>query len=205
MHRLTRNLCFALLLLCGCSTLNRSECQNADWRMIGLEDGARGREITYIGKHRKACATYSISPDLGQYQTGYDQGIRQYCTYTKGFQVGENGSRYPGVCPADLEENFHLGFQRGGEIYNLNREISRTEATIRNKLDRIADLDDAAQDKEKLVISSKTSERGRKRLLEEIRQIQAEIDYLDMEIESLEKYQSDNRSKLMLLKKRYQL
>ena len=34
-----------LILLSGCATMNRSECQTADWRMIGLEDGSQGRAL----------------------------------------------------------------------------------------------------------------------------------------------------------------
>jgi len=205
MYALTRLLCFILLLLlCGCATLNRSECQNADWRMIGLEDGSRGRDMSYIGNHRKACAKYNISPDLDQYQAGHDQGIKQYCTYIKGFQLGKGGGKYQGVCPAELENDFLLGFRRGGEIYSLTKEINRTEAAIRTKLNRIADLDDEEQDKEKLVISSKTSERGRRKLLEEIKQLQAEISYLDSEIDMLDQRQAAASNKLQMLKKRYQ-
>ena len=34
-----------LLLLGGCASLDKAECVNADWYTIGLEDGARGREV----------------------------------------------------------------------------------------------------------------------------------------------------------------
>ena len=204
MTALIKILCFTLpLLLCGCATLNRSECQNADWRMIGLEDGSKGRDMAYIGNHRKACAKYNISPDLELYQAGHDQGIGQYCTYIKGFQLGKGGGKYQGVCPAALEKDFLLGLQRGREIHSLTQEINRAESAIRSKLNRIADLDDEEQDKERLVISAKTSERGRRRLLEEIKQIQAEIAYLDSEIEMLERRQAAAGSELQVLQERY--
>ncbi len=58
---------FIMLLVTGCATMDKSECEQADWRIIGLEDGAEGRPVSYIGRHRKACAEYGIKPNLALY------------------------------------------------------------------------------------------------------------------------------------------
>lgn len=35
------------MLASGCATLNESECQNADWYVIGLADGSKGRRLSH--------------------------------------------------------------------------------------------------------------------------------------------------------------
>ena len=62
---------FALIQMSGCATLNESECQSANWEIIGLEDGSKGRNTSYIGEHREACSEYRIAPDLTSYIKGH--------------------------------------------------------------------------------------------------------------------------------------
>jgi hypothetical protein len=52
-----------LFLLAACASLDKDECQHADWYAIGLEDGARGRALERLGDHRRACAKYSVTPE----------------------------------------------------------------------------------------------------------------------------------------------
>ena len=84
--------------------MNESECRNADWRMIGMEDGIDGRQQSYIGKHRQACAKHDITPDSVAYRQGYSEGLKQYCTEMKGFVLGKKGAAYHGVCPPESEK-----------------------------------------------------------------------------------------------------
>ena len=81
-------LALPVLFAGGCATMNKSECQTADWTMIGMEDGSRGRLSSYIGNHRSACAKFGITPDLDSYQSGHEQGVRHYCTGRNGFARG---------------------------------------------------------------------------------------------------------------------
>ncbi|MCK4622008.1 MAG: DUF2799 domain-containing protein [Desulfuromonadales bacterium] len=171
-----------ILLFCGCATLNKSECFNADGEMIGLEDGAKGREISYISRHRKACAEYNIRPNLQQYETGYDLGIQKFCTSAKGFQLGQKGEEYAGVCPPKLEKEFLAGYQLGQQIYTLKNMIGRAKSLIKSKEKHLAELNDKVKNKERLIISSKISELKRAHLLDEVKSIQTEIDHMNAEI-----------------------
>lgn len=188
-----------ILLFCGCATMNKSECLNADWNIIGLEDGAKGREISYIAQHRKACAEYNTRPDLKQYEAGYYLGIQKFCTPAKGFQLGHRGEKYTGVCPQELEKNFLTGYHQGQDIYILKGEVSRIKALIKSKREHLAELDDLVIFKEDLIISSKTSERKRAQLLDDIKSIQTEIGYLEEEILSLKKRRAMKTHKLKFL------
>ncbi len=200
-----KKMCFViLLLLCGCATMNRSECLTADWHMIGLEDGAMGRELSYIGNHRKACAEHNISPDLEQYQNGYSQGLQQFCTYTKGYQLGKKGSSYKSVCSPELEENFLVGYQRGRNIYNVTQKINRTNSSIKSTAKLLEELDEEVLHKEALLISKETPVAERILLLVEVKDIYEEISDLKAEIAMLEEQKSAQIHERNMLVKQYQ-
>ena len=200
-----KKMCFTgVLLLCGCATMNKSECLTADWRMIGLEDGAIGRELSYIGNHRKACADHNVSPDLEQYQIGYSQGLQKYCTYTEGYQLGKGGRGYKSVCPSELEEDFLVGYQRGRNIYTLTQEINRTNSSIKSAFKLLEELEDEILHKEALLLSKETPLAERILLLVEIKDIHKEISGLEMEISLLEEQKEDQINEQRMLVKQYQ-
>jgi len=52
---------FAALLFSACATLDKGECQVADWQLIGFSDGSNGRlSDGRMDKHTSACAKHNI-------------------------------------------------------------------------------------------------------------------------------------------------
>ena len=162
--------------------MNESECINADWRIIGMEDGADGRLPSYLGEHRSACAYYNITPDLDAYMQGHEIGVQQYCTPANGYAAGQRGNKYNGVCPLQLEAAFLEAYDHGYEHYAIQSEIDDIESSIRYKSRRIDELKEEIVDLEKQVISDSTPEPQRASLLETIKNCQSEISYLEKEI-----------------------
>lgn len=188
-----------LMLLCSCATMNESECRNADWKIIGLEDGSRGKELSHIAQHRKACTRYNIVPNLQQYQYGYKLGLQNFCTPAKGFQIGQRGGTYTGICPQELEQGFLAGYQQGREIAILRDKIKHIKSVITAKEEDFNKLNKMIINKEKLIISSETSELRRAKLLDDIKEIQVDIDDLETEIWSLKKKKTVKIHKLKYL------
>ena len=114
-------------LLVGCASMDRTECVNANWYAVGLEDGARGQPLERLGAHRRACAEYGVSPDAERYAAGRNEGLKSFCTYERGFAEGRSGHTNAGVCPATLAGGFQSGYQRG-------RELFLSEATVKSHL-----------------------------------------------------------------------
>ncbi len=141
----------AALVFQGCATLKKEECLTADWDLIGYEDGLKGYAPERIGKHRKACAEYGVTPDTAAYTGGRSRGLVQYCTPSKGFNIGRRGNGYSDVCQAhpDLEAAFHEGFLFGRKIYLLESEIEEKKEHIRVMEEEMADLEVQIKDKEK--------------------------------------------------------
>lgn len=121
-------------LVGGCASLNESECRSADWRTIGYEDGALGESAARIGKHRQACASHGIAPNLAAYQQGREEGLRQFCRPQNGFRLGEQGVPYRGICPHTLNPNSTGPTRRASAFMTLLpvSTIPRNVSTIRS-------------------------------------------------------------------------
>lgn len=104
-------LLLAALMLTGCAGLSEEECLTANWEIIGFEDGAAGRSASQIGQHRRDCSKHGVSPDKTAYDLGYQQGIRQYCSFGRGTTAGAAGYGRLQVCPADSD--YHDGYVQG--------------------------------------------------------------------------------------------
>ena len=163
---------FVSLLLMGCATMNKSQCYNADWHMIGMEDGMKGRLIDYIGKHRVACAKYNVTPDLEEYRQGRAEGLEQFCTRSNGFNTGLSGYGYNGVCPAQLAEPFLEGFAQGQDLYFRYNAIQKVSSQIQSEHRRIEKIDNEISEKKQKLLSDKASKSDRALLLREIEDLQ---------------------------------
>ena len=176
----------ASVLVSSCATLNKSECREADWQTIGLEDGAKGHPLTYISRHRKACAEHGVTPDLDQYRLGHTTGLNQFCTPSNGFKQGRAGRSYNDVCPADLENRFLAGYATGRELHELKSEIDRMLREARNADAEKTALEQNLQNVENMLVSGVMSASDRKALLDEFKQMQTRHATLEVYIRDLE-------------------
>lgn len=176
----------AACILSGCATLNESECREADWQLIGLEDGAAGRPIDYIGKHRKACADYAVRPDLAQYRAGHGEGLSRYCTPDNGFKQGRAGKTYENVCPDNLEGSFLAGYDTGRQIHDLEAAIDQQLQEAQSARAEKAELDKNLDNVENLLISGAMSASDRKALLGDFKRMQNRASFLSVYISDLE-------------------
>jgi hypothetical protein len=174
------------LLAGGCATLDKSECREADWTIIGLEDGARGRPVSYIGNHRKACAEYGVKPDLALYQRGHADGLKQFCTADNGFSLGLAGRGYNNVCPPDLNGQFLAGYETGRELRALSSDINRMQNDVRNMQTELDGSTKRQQNLENLLVSGTISASTRESLLDQVKQMQTNNTALQISIRETE-------------------
>lgn len=121
----------ALLLLTACATLSERECRDEDWYGIGADDGFDGAPASVIEEHRKACAEYGIEPDAEQYEAGRRDGLVQYCTVSRGFDIGRKGMMYGGGCPPGADQEFLRGHSLGRRFYDVEEELKRVNSDLR--------------------------------------------------------------------------
>ena len=95
--------------------MSKDECEVADWRVIGFEDGASGKSSAAFSRHRKSCSRHGISPDHQLYQEGFRTGNQQFCTDSRGYQVGQSGQESQPVCAQ--AEGYQAGYERGIQAF----------------------------------------------------------------------------------------
>lgn len=173
-------------LVQGCGTMSKSECQTAEWRTIGYEDGAMGALASRIGEHRQACAEYGIAPDLTTYRQGREEGLRQYCRPRNGFRLGERGASYAGICPPAVETDFLAAYEDGKRLYNIAANIRYTEKRLRSKEQELAGLKRKRQRRQAELVSEGLSAGRRAELLVEVLELASDQGAVAGEIAELE-------------------
>lgn len=175
-----------LLALAGCATMDKSECRTADWQIIGLEDGAKGHPLTYVGRHREACAEYGVKPNLALYEAGHADGLRRYCTPPNGFRQGRAGRGYNEVCPAGLEGSFLAAYDTGLELHRISSDIKRMHNEVRSMQKDLSEMRERQQNVENLLVNGTLSASVRKSLLDQFQDMQSEIASLEISIHETE-------------------
>ena len=189
-----------LALLTSCATMNDDECRTADWQLIGFGDGARGYSASRISSHQKACAEVGVSPDLSAYTKGRGEGLLEYCKPITGYRLGLQGSRYKDVCPAELEANFSRGYSYGKEIYIKKSELSSLKRQLSKEQDEYSMTVEIIDHKEKRLVQDGIPKHKRIRLLEQIKDLGADLAYSEARLESLQREIYDLRYDLDGLK-----
>ncbi len=196
-HRLSLIvLTVALASLSGCATMSGDECMTSDWSAIGYEDGSQGHTMDRMSRHRKACAKHGVTPDLGAYQSGREQGLVDYCQPGRGFSVGSNGGSYGGVCNVNLEADFLDAYNTGRHLYGLRSSVNSATSSINSKQREIDRLDDAVVKNEAALISNATTQEQRVGLLAGLKDLSERIGTLEAEIKDL--YEIRARSQVEL-------
>lgn len=116
----------ALPLLFGCATtpkptLKPNQCQTANWQNIGYQDGLLGLSKSHLNKHQEACLTV-IADD---WQKGYEQGLKKYCTPLRAYQLGREGFAFNNVCPTDLTLDLLKAHDEGYAHYQRERVLEQ--------------------------------------------------------------------------------
>lgn len=121
---------FGLVVLTACSNLSESECKGGDWYGIGIQDGTKGRLLTYFEKHVKACSKFGVTPQEVPWREGRERGLRLYCTPENAYQVGRGGRAFSPVCTAEEAADMSLPNSIGLKYYRLGERIDRLKADL---------------------------------------------------------------------------
>ena len=190
---------FATVLLTvtlwGCGGMSANECELADWRAVGYEDGSRGRATDTFGRHRKACAKHEVAADFDDYQAGREAGLREYCNPERGYQEGARGAQYHGVCPADLEPDFYDAYVEGQILYNLESAVVKTERQIASNKARMNTIEKQLAENTSDAIRGLSSDQIAE-IVVETKQLAEERITLEQENEQLEQRLAREREEL---------
>jgi hypothetical protein len=173
------------IMLSGCAAMSEEECVYSDWAAVGYEDGADGRSSDRFGDYRRACADHSITPDFQAWQAGREQGLIEYCQPSRGFQVGESGGSYSGVCSSNLEPEFLHAFRLGAALFNLHSNLDAITSRLAANAQAIRRIESDVVEIESTIILDETTSAQRTRLLAEMRELSEIKGELELEAELL--------------------
>ncbi len=174
------------LVLTGCATMSKEECVNADWQIIGFEDGASGSPPNRIGVHRKACADYGVVPDKQAYDAGYAEGLLTYCVYDYGLAAGRDGRQANGVCP--IVSDYRAGYE-DGLISFCTYEVGYEEAAQGRSYERVC-----PQDLEQDFLSGFDHGRAIFGLVTRLKDIDSRLSQVDRERDRIEQKRREMRN-----------
>lgn len=132
----------AALALGSCATMSEEQCLAGDWSGQGYSDGLSGLTMSRLDDHAEACAKHGVTPDAGAYAAGRRQGLLQYCTVDKGFEVGRTGAGYAGVCPPDLERDFLYAYRDGQVVHAAEQALENARSRVDSLGARLEELDE---------------------------------------------------------------
>jgi hypothetical protein len=113
-----------IILISGCQTvrkLGQIDCTRLDWYELGRTDGSTGLPPSR-DKHEVQCLQALDDGLAQQYENGFQAGLTEYCSVTRGFEDGKSGRSNPAVCPWPLQERYISGYRIGSKIHDLQKE-----------------------------------------------------------------------------------
>jgi hypothetical protein len=131
----------AVILISGCATMSAEDCSVADWQTIGLADGQQGETLAKADRRSNDCAKHGVVMDRSAYEAGRDEGLAVYCRESTGYELGESGRAYNGVCADHGEAAFLAAYDRGREFRSFNVAVASASDNLQAAKRRHAELD----------------------------------------------------------------
>jgi hypothetical protein len=182
--------------------MNQAECETANWRAIGYEDGVAGVRDSQFSQHRQECAEYGVTADITDYLLGHVEGSNKYCTQTNGFFLGMKGKNYNGNCPEALAPVFLNGLTDGKQIYSAQRTIDAADDAVERLYARIENFEEVILDKNNLMIADGLVRAERLEIRQQIESLEISMlelinlipEYQDEQSRAIRNYDSVKRS-----------
>lgn len=171
--KILQNLLIALSVsTTSCASLTREECLYADWFGLGVKDGRTGEDASRFIRHQDACRQYGVSLDKQQYLAGREQGLQQYCQLDNAIETGLRGILYQSVCPAEIDNAFRRYNQTAYQVYQSREALKSLDSSLLSKENSLTD--------------KKLSDKKRKHIRHEIRDLDRKRQQLRDELYSAE-------------------
>ncbi len=124
---------FFTLLMSGCSTYTKKECENFDHRQLGYFAGVSGEHShnSALEKFKNTCGKdHGLLPDEAKMKEGWSQGLQLYCSEEGGARAGSAGQTYTGACPKESESKFWKTYNPSRMAF-LEKKVVELEARLR--------------------------------------------------------------------------
>lgn len=129
----------SLLALAGCATLTADQCKVANWRALGVEDGALGYGETRFLDYTKDCAKAGVTPDRTAWEAGRTEGLKQFCTPEGAYSAGVDGRPFRGRCSPETPDQL-AALEKGQAYHAITADIADLRYQIAELNSEIRDI-----------------------------------------------------------------
>ncbi len=124
---------FLVFGIASCSSLSKEECQTTNWLERGKSDALRGKVTPQDSKYQKDCSEHGITMEREKYLSGYDEGLKLYCTYQNGYKLGlDSGTEHLYCNQKSIE--FQKGNKLGIEVFEQNKRKAEAIKNLKKEL-----------------------------------------------------------------------
>jgi len=109
MFRILASIIF-LGALSSCATFSREECERMDWTLQGRQTALNGKTL-----------------DQAAFKTGFDSGLKTFCTSEFSYRFALKGGEYQGTCPQVVEAKLTEKYKSGRLLY-LEKRVEELTA-----------------------------------------------------------------------------
>tara|TARA_R110000787_G_scaffold157122_3_gene271067 strand:- start:369 stop:1187 length:819 start_codon:yes stop_codon:yes gene_type:complete len=104
-------------MFAGCTSMNKDECELANWSAIGYLEGASGMSMSTFQEYQNDCAEHRVKADYQAFKQGHHEGLSEFCSMERGMEVATSGRNYNTICKSSQFPNYSEGYQVGINLY----------------------------------------------------------------------------------------
>ena len=97
----------------------------------GYSHAVRGSKAAFTSS---VCLKLSATHSQKEYMNGRSEGLKVFCTYKEGYNLGLTNGYYQNICPKHLEQSFFKGYSLGLQEYKTDQRQKELLAIEREKL-----------------------------------------------------------------------
>ena len=141
---------------------------------------------------------------LNLYTRGRKEGLHKYCVPVNGYNLGQRGSTYKGVCSGYNEERFVAAYRDGKKVHVASSKLSSLHSARRHKQEELEHITTHIQENEQQIINGKLKPAQIVLLLVETKELAFTQGVLAKEIHDLKYAIEEQSSYVGHLKQQYQ-
>lgn len=124
----------------------KPSCDEMNWVERGRQDGMQGQPSNNWTMAAKECSDMS-QKNIDRYMDGWNNGLSLFCTEDHGFLMAKSGQTYRKTCPEKYEQAFLRGYQRGVQVFIIERETTQIIAQIEGMEEKLRNEETTEIDK----------------------------------------------------------
>ncbi|EQC44933.1 PF10973 family protein [Bacteriovorax sp. BSW11_IV] len=141
----------AMLILSGCASYSKKDCEQINWNNRAHELALDGltKDDALSRVYGQCTRPYNVTPDFEAFSKGFEKGANEFCAPENALEFGKNGKIYKKTCPKELESEFIKNYTTGLNIYLTQRvdDLSSDYDDLKNEIQQLKEDNEKLKNK----------------------------------------------------------